>query len=479
MSKLKNILTLTFSASHSLILGHKPDKLSLKNIGDKLILEKHDTENFGLFDTSTPNYTTYYPDVTATDLKPTEGEFIYPVFRLLSEVILNTYNGPVDFTKPGVLKKSRSLLVGQTINVDHETAIGNAIGSVMETEWQESYSSTSGVKIPAGINGTFKIDGKSNPRIARGIMMEPPSIHSNSVSVTFEWEQSHPKMDASEFRSKLGQHDSKGELIRRVVSKVTAYHETSLVSHGADSFAQRVSANGEINNPKYANTINKNLSVNPFIIYDWKNTVQLEQVNNQINVDMENLINLIKLAEKYNFKPAEGKEITLEDLTAHIDSLISTSENLISENERLTTEVETLKEEKTGLETEITSLKESSKELSAEDKANLALGESQLKLKREEAVRLYKLVNADKPDANIITTIENSNIETAESFITTYQKDFDEKFPLQCQKCHSTEISHRSSVAVTGTKSLGTDFKSLKDKAQHQKLEETSKKMHS
>lgn len=109
---------------------------------------------------------------------------------------------PTDFSKNGVLKASMKLMLGQTVNCDHETSIGNAIGSVSQVMWQEGYTDGK-FKIPAGINGVLKIDGKSNPRIARGILMEPPSIHSNSVTVQFRWDKSHPELDNNEFWENL------------------------------------------------------------------------------------------------------------------------------------------------------------------------------------------------------------------------------------------------------------------------------------
>src|SRR5690606_30627173 len=161
-------------------------------------------------------------------------------------------HNPIDFGKNiEVLQKSMSLLVGQTVNADHETMIGNALGAVRDVQWQESYVSA-GKKVPAGFNAELRIDGKSNPRIARAINSDPPSIHSTSVTVEFEWEQSHPKLPAHEFWSKLGTLDEKGQLIRRIVTGIRRYHEISLVSHGADPYAQLIKKDGKIHNPKFA-----------------------------------------------------------------------------------------------------------------------------------------------------------------------------------------------------------------------------------
>ena len=41
-------------------------------------------------------------------------------------------------------------------------------------------------------------------------------------------------------------------MIRKVVTEVVRYLETSLVSHGADSFAQKIGEDGKIINPEFA-----------------------------------------------------------------------------------------------------------------------------------------------------------------------------------------------------------------------------------
>src|SRR5210317_758975 len=84
-------------------------------------------------------------------------------------------------------------------------------------------------------------------------MMDPPSVHSVSVTVTFEWKPSHKFEDENEFYGKLGTYDDKGELVRRVVTKIHAYHEISFVAHGADPYAQKI-VDGKIANPEYAAT---------------------------------------------------------------------------------------------------------------------------------------------------------------------------------------------------------------------------------
>lgn len=173
--------TMILGSGHSMLVSHVPGiKLEPGIISDKFYeVSKKDQESvdkFGLFG-SNSNYNTYYPDVKPEQFNPREEEFIEPMFRMLSACIVAKNYMPTEFTEK-VLKESMSLLVGQTVNCDHETDVANAIGSIKSVVWQNKYTDN-GIEIPGGINAVLKIDGISNPRIVRGIYMDPPSIHSN------------------------------------------------------------------------------------------------------------------------------------------------------------------------------------------------------------------------------------------------------------------------------------------------------------
>lgn len=453
---------INMSSGHALIMGHKPKKLAVQAISDKLTTEPNtEVASFGLFDTASPNYATYYPDVTEDDLKPLDAEFIYPVFRMLSETIV--YKGaPIDFGKPGVLKGSMKKLLGQTINIDHEVAIGNSIGAVSEVYWQESYKSKDGVKVPAGINAVLKIDGKSNPRIARGVMMEPPSIHSNSVTVRFKWEPSHSFDEQDEFYNKLGTFDKKGEMIRLVVTDITLYNETSLVSHGADPFAQRVNKDGEINNPGYANgaysfSASPGAPINGYSAIDYKTDLSLSfdtsipkptnNKHNNYNPDepMKELIQ--KFAEELEFG---ADELTEENLVEKVKAKLTASDN--------TEQITKLEGDKTALEEKLTAEKTKNSDLSTElanAKADSEALTTVTKNTREEAVRLYKLTKGDDAEENIINLISEANLETANSFLKQYRKEADQKFEATCNDCKSTNVSRAS--AQTSKAGLAND----------------------
>lgn len=447
--------TAMFFGGHALILGHKPEKLTMENINSKLESEPQETSQFGLFDRSTPNYTTYYPEVTAEDLNPSEDEFIEPVFRMLSNITVNARHNPIYFPAD-VLKQNMYKMIGQTVNIDHETAVGNAIGSVKAVEWQNAYTAN-GVKVPAGFNATIKIDGKSNPRIARGILMDPPSIHSNSVTVTFAWKPSHPKMPEDEFRNKLGTFGEDGKLVQRVVTDIQNYHETSLVSHGADPFAQLIK-DGKIVNPSYAGTryplsdqdIEKSKSSN-YYSWDWKsfnsNEITIPETinNNNDNQNSENMKELLTFLEK--FLGMEADSLTEENYEATIGEIDFAALKAKAEKDPEPVKVLDL-EGIEAIETEITQLRDKMAGVPENLSEQLALaktGEIAVTSLRAETKRLYGLnVEAGKEDATILAMIESADYKTLVSLHKQYDELTEGKFGFVCNDCNSHNVTRAS-----------------------------------
>jgi len=434
---------ITLTSGHANVLGNSPRILVDRETPEGLSFEGTDVESFGLFD-STPNYANYYPDVTAEDLTPKDDEFIYPVFRLLSEVIVNKQGYPADFTAPGVLKASMGMLLGQTVNVDHETAVGNAIGVITKVFWQEAYK-VGNKTIPAGINGVLKIDGKSNPRLVRGIQMDPPSIHSNSVTVRFSWKKSHPDMPDEEFRYKLGEMVD-NNLVRRCADKILAYFETSLVSHGADPYAQKLDETGKIINPKFATTVDSfsykhNLPLSS--VMDYKDDLSIVSLSakptNPINNPKTENMNLLALALALGFANTENLTDMNEDsfqsfVTDHVSSATTSLQGKITDLESAATARE---ERLTALETE--------KESFIAEIATLK--ESNTASARENVITLYRTVNPEadvEKDANI-SLINKATSEECVALTQKYQAELDAKFPLTC-KCGSTEVTRATST---------------------------------
>ena len=461
--------SMTIDSGHTMMANYLPDTIDLTQFNENFYKWAKPTPEtiaqFGLFG-SELNYNTYYPELNLEDLNPEEDEFIQPVFRLLSATIVSKGWNPTDFSQNGVLKASMGLLLGQTVNTDHSTDIGNAIGSVAQVSWQEAYTDA-GIKIPAGINGVLKIDGKANPRIARGILMEPPSIHSNSVTVQFAWEQSHPKMDKADFYQKLGTYDEKGELIRRMVTEVVRYHETSLVSHGADPYAQKITQDGKLNNPIFANrTYNSFKEYEDdknkiYCYYDCKsysnnaeedNTSEFNNINeepkiednpnnnNQKTTQMneELLAFIASLFGNGMLELAEGQEASQELAVQTIQQLIASRGEDATTIQNLTTERDSLSERVTNLEAQVNTLS-----------AQAEVGKTYLTQLREEAVEVYRKLMGDSVDETIINMLsaETTGINTLKSLMKDYTQRLEEKFPMKCQKCGSHDVSRASSTA--------------------------------
>lgn len=476
--------SMVIGQGHTIMAGYIPEAVGAKAFSENYYKWKNPTPDsiaqFGFWGGDI-DYNTYYPNLDKSELTPKDEEFIEPMFRLLSETIVSKNWNPTDFGQNGVLKASMKMLLGQTVNCDHETNIGNAIGAVSQVMWQESYKDGS-FTIPAGINGILKIDGKANPRIARGILMEPPSIHSNSVTVQFKWDKSHPQMEDNEFYQKLGTYDFKGVMVRRIVTEIVRYLETSLVSHGADSFAQKIGSDGKIINPTFAkrtwasyeeyrddkskqyfftdyksdlSSFQENDTRDSFNDNDAKDNHSNENNMNELEKFLESLFgdNMLTLEE--------GKEMNQETVVACIQNLVSSRNTLQTSVDNLTTEKTSLTEQISNLNAEVANLKEMA-----------TVGKNHIASLRESAVETYKKLMGENADETIVTMLnaETTGITTLVSLTKDYQARLEEKFPLTCSKCGSKDVNRASSVAEDDTEGkTGTE-----DTTQNQEPSSTS-----
>ena len=476
--------SMVIGQGHTIMAGYIPEAVGAKAFSENYYKWKNPTPDsiaqFGFWGGDI-DYNTYYPNLDKSELTPKDEEFIEPMFRLLSETIVSKNWNPTDFGQNGVLKASMKMLLGQTVNCDHETNIGNAIGAVSQVMWQESYKDGS-FTIPAGINGILKIDGKANPRIARGILMEPPSIHSNSVTVQFKWDKSHPQMEDNEFYQKLGTYDSKGVMVRRIVTEIVRYLETSLVSHGADSFAQKIGSDGKIINPTFAkrtwasyeeyrddkskqyfftdyksdlSSFQENDTRDSFNDNDAKDNHSNENNMNELEKFLESLFgdNMLTLEE--------GKEMNQETVVACIQNLVSSRNTLQTSVDNLTTEKTSLTEQISNLNAEVANLKEMA-----------TVGKNHIASLRESAVETYKKLMGENADETIVTMLnaETTGITTLVSLTKDYQARLEEKFPLTCSKCGSKDVNRASSIAEDDTEGkTGTE-----DTTQNQEPSSTS-----
>lgn len=462
--------SMVIGQGHTIMAGYIPEAVGAQTFSENYYKWKNPTPDtiaqFGFWGGDI-DYNTYYPNLDKSELTPKDEEFIEPMFRLLSETIVSKNWNPTDFGQNGVLKASMKMLLGQTVNCDHETNIGNAIGAVSQVMWQEAYKDGS-FTIPGGINGILKIDGKANPRIARGILMEPPSIHSNSVTVQFKWDKSHPGMEDGEFYRKLGTYDSKGVMVRRVVTEVVRYMETSLVSHGADSFAQKIGSDGKIINPTFAKRTwssyeeYRDDKSKQYFFTDYKSDFssfqekddtqgsfndnqegdEKSKTNNKENMNKELQEFLESLFGKDMLTLGEGQEMSQEAAVSLIQNLVSSRNELQTSVDNLTTEKNSLTEQVTNLNAQVANLTEMA-----------TVGKNHIASLRENAVETYKKLMGDKVDETIVTMLnaETTGITTLISLTKDYQARLEEKFPLTCAKCGSKDVNRASSVSEDGT----------------------------
>ncbi len=114
-----------------------------------------------------------------------DEDFVTVTYRAISSTVLA--DRPIDFTNKAMLKKSVSALDGQTVFKDHNTVVDNWVGRVTKAYWD---TKTEGV--PPGINAELRLDIVKDPMTVRGVLQG--AIHSASITVTFEWEPSHPNL---------------------------------------------------------------------------------------------------------------------------------------------------------------------------------------------------------------------------------------------------------------------------------------------
>lgn len=465
---------------HSLTSTKFPKRVALKDLAKvKEEDRKVDLASLGLWEVSSPDFNKYYPDVDEEDLNPKDSEFFYPLFRALSKIVINKW-GPIDFSAKDVLKSSMKKLVGQTVFTNHEAIVGNEVGVVSEVSW-ENARTQDGIKIPGGINARFKLDGKSNPKLVRSMNSDPPSIHSVSVTVTFKWERSHPELTESEFWNQLGQFDSKGELIRRIVTEILSYEEISLVTHGADPYAQIIKE-GKINNPKYADD-HYQFSAEEFVenghYFDWKDytegkvslnagsTIPSRFNNNDTTTKHEesmdkDLLNFLRTQLGLDATTAEAAVI--KAMKDKLPVMVASAGDLTTANASLKIAQD-----------ELAALKAKYPDgtviLSKEDKEKLDKYDGLIKDQavatkattelRAEALRLYHLSagGADKADASITKLIAEAGYETLGALHKQYFAAVEKSFTATCDSCGSTKITRASASAATPGVVADTDDK--------------------
>jgi hypothetical protein len=431
-------------------------------------------ESFGFLTGNDGNK--YFPDIAASDLMPKEEDFVKAPFRLLSATVVagGTWRATNFGAKESVLKSSMQKLLGKPVFYDHDTDLMNWTGFVESVKWTPKTKSKNGQEIPAGIDGILALDGKTNPKLARGVLMK--AIFSNSVTVLFEWEPSHEYDSEYEFQDHIGRYGADGKMVTRNVTKILDYHESSLVWLGADPFAKLIDSDGDLVNIDESSVVSFSKETN-----EKDKQLYTDEKKYSVNSCLNKSVCISLTREGYNFGVPQSQskdEIEMKkevlELLAKVfgyDDATKISEADVAkvtllkdgqvvvaseEHESFKTEagkVATLEGEKTTLESEKTELENTIEA----NKPLVTLGESYLSLKREEVKRLYKASVGEKVDEKVLGLFDKAASDELEGLLAQYTKTATLKFSGKCGKCGSEEFSFRSSLSTEELSSGNTE----------------------
>jgi len=392
----------------------KGKQIGIRLISQGLVKVEADSSNNEVARAQLDQLSTFQP-ATREDLEPKPEEYIYPIYRALSQTILLSHY--IDLRREGVLEASVPMLIGQTIYPNHWAETESWIGAVESAWWDKPEESGTPFETP-GINVRLKVDWKVNPKIARGILMDPPALHSVSATFRFKWEKSHPDLDDRQFWTMLGE-EVDGELVLIVVAEILNYDEISLVYQGADPEAKIIPETepGEEEQTEASLKLSAGeMTTKPLLIADIiKNPSQTGGVQME-----EKLKELMAKLKAETPEAALDAALTLAGQPAPDEKVIAVAEVL----------------KKQGIDPEETGRLISSG------------GRYQEKLKEDlKTFATLAMCDGDEklPDGFVESQVKG-DIGQLEAAVNVYRKMAEQKYPLKCQDCGSTNVSSRSSA---------------------------------
>lgn len=406
----------------------------------------------------------------------------FPFRGLSATVVAGGTWRTTDFSDEKVLKRSLKKIIGKSAFTEHWQSTNNCIGVVEAASWSEKRIVGNKV-VPAGIDIVYLINAELNQKLVGNLLMNPPAIYSNSVTVEFEWEPSHDDFsDEGGFMRRIGEIHADGRMVARKVTEIIDYHESSILWMGADPFAKLLDAEGNPINPEMGAAFDQvqgltkemyDKNKHYFASYSYRK----EEINLNIEIEnnpMEKL--LLELARKIL-----NLEATVEVTQAHIDQ-ISAMKFVASDEHKTLTESLAKAKKVDELEATITELKKNgdaalkkanddlskdnlslksdvqklkSEKEAAENKLKelepfAETGKQRIELMRAETLRLYKvsLGEGKQEDQTMLDTFAKADEKQLSSFLTMFSKGVSEKFEATCKKCGETEVSFRSSFAA-------------------------------
>lgn len=363
------------------------------------------------------------------------GKFLHATFRAISAGIVNPDSWPIDFSKPGVLKKATRFLIGRPFLKDHRKNMDSQIGSVRDTLWDEGDDKRS-----AGINALVRVNLEAPQSATVAPLIEAGDANAVSVTVWYEWEKSHKDMDDDVFFDMWGE-EVDGELVRPIATKILDLTELSQVWDGADPDAKRIEATASNNKSQFMSSA---VGV-PLNDDGRKETYQIaESDKGRSDTPKESRmldkykkalakvfgVDTSKVTEEFAGDVVAGS-LKLED-TEGVKTLLAAKQGKV--DEYLGT-IETRDTEIKSLNAKITDLEKEAE-----------LGKKYIADRRTEAAKFYKASEGDEASKTILEMLESSSLEQATALRDKFKKEADAKFALTCNKCGSKDVDRAKSL---------------------------------
>ncbi|WP_291726180.1 coiled-coil domain-containing protein [Bernardetia sp.] len=173
---------------------------------------------------------------TLPSIKNFDAAYAYIPFRLFSaDSIIGAGGWNCSYCPKEVLQKAAHLWEENVLRLDHKLATREIVGTVVQV-WFDEGSIQDGVRLPAGVNGFFKVSRKEFSKEVELLESEPAGIRYTSAGISFEFEPSHEFEEDWDFWWHVGQTIN-GEFVHFKITKIDEVFEQSLVWEGADPCA--------------------------------------------------------------------------------------------------------------------------------------------------------------------------------------------------------------------------------------------------
>lgn len=411
------------------------------------------------------------------------GKYAVIPHRIVSSGIIGRGYQTTEFPED-VLKTALDAGSFEGIPACYNHWISDTIGVFKDSFLEKQFVNPKTNKVVgAGIAGNYYIDTETHKDIASKAIGDPenkvpPSINASSISVFFEYKQSHDFSGKGyadpewEFRRNLGK-EIEGSIVRYIATKITRVAETSLVSLAADENATtRVGMQKQSMSAQFAE--NPDFNALPAEVVASYNAGDLGMVCFEYQEDAEQT-----QAQEQTPPPAtpekapEGTtQVSLAELQAQFEREKAQSRSLVVANQslrdiyqvQLTEEKNKVGELQQKLALSEQALAEMRQKFEEAQKLAV-LAQTFIDKERAEVMRLYRL-SAESPDAGMESLIEKADYAGLQTYLKQFNQTAEGKYKATCGDCGSTNVSRRSSVPTElGSKTDTSENNSFVEKA--------------